>query len=297
MSNLVSRALTGVIAGSLTIFLVVISPWGLWAFCVLVSLIGLLEFYRITGVHPAAKWYMFTMAVMIWSWMALANLIPVAEVGPRTFVFFELNWHVCAGVLFGIVAVITLFSYRGPNPVSEMGHIVMGYIYVLLPFVLLFMSGINPMDYASSIRDPLASYSALRANLYDFSIPLGILFLTWALDIFAYFGGKYFGKHKLWERISPKKTWEGALSGAFVTMGLAVTFEFVWPQGWSWLVVGVIVSIFSQLGDLVESMYKRGLQLKDSGGILPGHGGVLDRFDGMLITLPMIYFYIYSANF
>jgi phosphatidate cytidylyltransferase len=159
------------------------------------------------------------------------------------------------------------------------------------------MSGINPMDYAASVRDPLASYGALRADLYDFSIPLGILLLTWSLDVFAYFGGKYLGKHKLWERISPKKTWEGAIIGALCTMALAVTFEYVWPQTWSWLVVGGIVSVFSQLGDLVESMYKRGLSLKDSGGILPGHGGILDRFDGMLITLPMIYLFIYAVNF
>jgi len=78
---------------------------------------------------------------------------------------------------------------------------------------------------------------------------------------------------------------------------LAVALEFLWPQTWSWLVVGAIISVFSQFGDLVESMYKRGLNLKDSGGILPGHGGVLDRFDGMLITLPMIYLYISAAVF
>jgi phosphatidate cytidylyltransferase len=223
--------------------------------------------------------------------------VHVDELSPRTFVFFELNWHVCAGIVFGLAAVVTLFSYRGPSPVMEMGYVVLGAIYVFLPFVLLFMAGIDPMDYAASIRDPLASYGALRADLYEYSIPLGILLLTWTLDIFAYFGGKYLGKHKLWERISPKKTWEGAIIGGVVTMGLAVFFEYTWEQHWSWIVVGAIVTVFSQLGDLVESMYKRGLQLKDSGGILPGHGGILDRFDGMLITLPMIYLYIYAVNF
>lgn len=297
MNNLLVRALTGIIAGSVTVTLIVLSPWGLFTFCFLVSLLGLMEFYRITEVGRAVKLYMVVTAALIWCWLAVANLIEVAEVSPRTFVFFELNWHVCAGIVFGIAAVITLFTYRGEKAVAEMGYVVMGYVYVFLPFVLLFMSGIDPMDWAASIRDPLASYGALRADLYDFSIPLGILFLTWALDVFAYFGGKFLGKHKLWERISPKKTWEGAIIGGMVAMGLAIAFEYVWPQGWSWIVVGAIVAVFSQLGDLVESMYKRGLNLKDSGGILPGHGGILDRFDGMLITLPMIYLYIYACNF
>jgi phosphatidate cytidylyltransferase len=297
MSNLLARALTGIIAGSITVALIVLSPWGLLAFCVIVSLLGLREFYHITGVAKAVTAYMIGVAAVIWAWFAIANLVPVDEVSPRSFVFFELNWHVCAGIVFGVAAVISLFNYRGPAPVTEMGLVVLGAIYVFLPFVLLFMSGIDPMDYASSLRDPLASYGGLRADLYKFSIPLGILLLTWALDVFAYFGGKYLGKHKLWERISPKKTWEGAIVGALATMGLSVAFEMMWEQHWSWLVVGGIIAVFSQLGDLVESMYKRGLQLKDSGGILPGHGGILDRFDGLLITLPMIYLYIYASNF
>jgi phosphatidate cytidylyltransferase len=129
-------------------------------------------------------------------------------------------------------------------------------------------------------------------GLYDFRVILGMLFLTWMLDTMAYFGGRFLGKHKLWERISPKKTWEGAATGAVFCIGLSIGLECWWPMSWSWLVVGLITSVVSQLGDLVESMYKRSLQIKDSGGILPGHGGLLDRFDGLLITIPVVYLYI-----
>jgi len=237
------------------------------------------------------------MALLAWLYLAAGNLWTLPDHLTRIFVFFDMNWHVCAAVIFGMAAIITLYGYRGENAIAEVGIVALGFMYVLLPFMLLFLMSIQPMDYLLATRNPIADLAGGRAERYTYMVPLGIFFLTWALDVFAYFGGKFLGKKKLWERISPKKTWEGAIIGAFFTLGLAVALEFLWPQTWSWLVVGAIISVFSQFGDLVESMYKRGLNLKDSGGILPGHGGVLDRFDGMLITLPMIYLYISAAVF
>ena len=141
----------------------------------------------------------------------------------------------------------------------------------------------------------LFDLSFTEGMAYDYRIPLGILILTWGLDVGAYFIGKAIGKRPLYPRISPKKTWEGSVGGALVCILLAVFFDYYEfaNEGltFSWIVVGIIISVFSQIGDLVESMYKRSVSLKDSGSILPGHGGILDRFDGTYISIPFIYFY------
>ena len=124
---------------------------------------------------------------------------------------------------------------------------------------------------------------------------MGLLFLHWMLDVMAYFGGRFLGKNKLFKRISPKKTWEGAIIGVIFCLGLGISLDALWPEDkWSWIVVAAIVSVVAQFGDLVESLIKRSVDLKDSGGLLPGHGGVMDRFDGMYLTIPVVYLYLFG---
>ena len=107
----------------------------------------------------------------------------------------------------------------------------------------------------------------------------------------AYFGGRFLGKHKLFERISPKKTWEGAIIGAAFCILLGYILQMTWLVQWNWIIVASIIAVFSQLGDLVESMFKRSIHIKDSGSLLPGHGGFLDRFDGIFLSTPVIFIY------
>ena len=112
------------------------------------------------------------------------------------------------------------------------------------------------------------------------------------LDSGAYAVGRLMGRHPLFPRISPKKTWEGSIGGALLCLGLGVVLQIYVPQGnCNWIVVAAIISVFSQVGDLVESMFKRSVALKDSGSILPGHGGMLDRFDGVFLSVPFLYLY------
>ncbi|MCB0856159.1 MAG: phosphatidate cytidylyltransferase, partial [Bacteroidetes bacterium] len=127
---------------------------------------------------------------------------------------------------------------------------------------------------------------------YDPSLPLGILLLTWVLDSGAYFAGRWLGKHPLFPRISPKKTWEGSIGGAVLCIALGVLLEKMLPaQPYNWIVIAAIISVFSQLGDLIESMFKRSIEIKDSGSLLPGHGGMLDRFDGIYVSIPFLFLY------
>lgn len=116
----------------------------------------------------------------------------------------------------------------------------------------------------------------------------------WACDSFAYFGGKAFGRHKLLERVSPKKTWEGAISGAIAAVGACIGMSYLVP-GLSWvdgIVIGLIAGVLGQVGDLAESHVKRSCGVKDSSHIIPGHGGILDRFDSLLFVAPVVFIYL-----
>ena len=131
--------------------------------------------------------------------------------------------------------------------------------------------------------------------LSPFLLVVLVLFLVWATDIFAYYVGRTWGQHALAPAISPNKTWEGTIGGAVAALGMAVVFKLMLLPALSWVDVGVVAVIgggLSQAGDLVESQMKRATDTKDAGSVLPGHGGLLDRFDSMVIAAPLIYLYL-----
>jgi phosphatidate cytidylyltransferase len=159
-----------------------------------------------------------------------------------------------------------------------------GFVYVAIPFSLL-----------NFIVHPGYPYS----TTYIPDVLLGVLFTVWIYDSFAYLVGSKFGKHKMLPRISPKKSWEGFAGGmvAALIMGALNSLLFTYVTIADWLVMSVIVVIFSTLGDMFESIIKRRLKVKDSGTILPGHGGLLDRFDSLLFVIPVIYVWLtFSGN-
>jgi phosphatidate cytidylyltransferase len=152
-----------------------------------------------------------------------------------------------------------------------------GILYAVLPFALL--NELVCLDVSDS-----------ESNFNPMLI-LGIIFLIWSNDTFAYLGGSIFGKNKMIERISPGKTWEGTAIGVFVTFGLSFSFgKLVYPlDNWIWQVLGIGVPILATIGDLLESKLKREAGIKDSGNIMPGHGGILDRFDSLIFVSPFVY--------
>ena len=134
-----------------------------------------------------------------------------------------------------------------------------------------------------------------------FALTLALLLLIWTTDTFAYFVGKSLGRHPLFPAVSPKKTWEGSIGGAIGALLVAVVLKLTVVPFLPWghlLVVALICGIVSQLGDLAESKMKRSVAAKDSGNLLPGHGGLLDRFDALLLAAPLVYLYLaYVAGF
>lgn len=272
MSNLTIRVLTAVIAGAASIALIWLHPQGMLGFAALVSALGLYEFLRITGVRSPVIYvsgllYFASAFYLLWGGAASGGMNQASLIAVFYLLFLGLP----------LTAMALLFDAREREPVKSIALLVMGVAYVILPFWLWAFLGLS---------QPGDNHYAM--------LGLGIFFLIWATDIFAYFGGRFLGRHKLFERISPKKTWEGSLVGAAACLGTGFLLQALWPLGgWDWRVAAAIVAPVSQLGDLAESMFKRSLSLKDSGGILPGHGGILDRFDGFLISMPFLAFYFY----
>lgn len=158
-----------------------------------------------------------------------------------------------------------------------------GQLYITLPFCLLL----------------LISYEYKMANtLYYYAFVLAIFVFIWINDTFAFIIGITLGKHKLLERISPKKTIEGFLGGVFFTVLAGVGFSLIYTEYniYFWTGFAMIVSLFATLGDLFESLIKRTYKIKDSGTLIPGHGGILDRIDSLLIVVPAIYVYLLITN-
>jgi phosphatidate cytidylyltransferase len=275
MSNLLQRIITGVLgaAGMLTAIWFSFETFALIFF--IATVFSSIEYHQLLKKSGIAT-------------NALAGII--GSVG--IYLLFVLNAHkqlvptsILLGatcVLFMIYMLIELFSVN-EQPLTRIAYTIFGIMYVSVPFGLLTLIPWN--------------YNALTfagTPVYQFEIIFAILFLIWANDVGAYFVGKFLGKHKLFERISPKKTWEGSVGGlltAILFTYLLYTYFglFSVPK---WMGLCVVTVISGSLGDLVESMIKRTLNVKDSGTLLPGHGGFLDRFDALIFAIPFIYLYL-----
>lgn len=182
------------------------------------------------------------------------------------------EYLVLSAVFPAFVFLLLLFELFGKSssPFSNMGTYLLGLFYITMPILLLQYLA-NKTGYG---------YAPNRV--------FGLLWLVWTNDTLAYLIGSKVGRTKLFQRISPNKTWEGTLGGVVCTIGMAWLLsqyfdDYTTPQ---WLTLGAVVGVFGTLGDLVESMLKRSIGVKDSGNLLPGHGGLLDRFDAFLFVIP-----------
>ncbi len=171
------------------------------------------------------------------------------------------------------------------NPLNNWAYAMMSQIYIALSFALL-----NVLTYHSSATESVSQYNPI--------LPLSIFIFNWVNDTGAYCTGMLFGKHRLFERISPKKSWEGSIGGAVFSIIAAIVLAhfFTFLSTGVWIGLGLTVVVFGTWGDLTESLMKRTLGIKDSGNILPGHGGMLDRFDSTLMAVPAAVVYLYLVG-
>ena len=171
-----------------------------------------------------------------------------------------------------------LFDTEG-KPLDNYAYFTLSQVYVAVPFALLNI---------------LATGGAEAGNTYSWLLPITIFFFIWCNDTGAFFVGCSIGRHKMFERISPKKTWEGFIGGAAVAIiaGAVMAHFFDIMNLWQWMGLAAVVVAAGTLGDLVESSMKREMQIKDSSNLLPGHGGMLDRFDSTLLAIPCVLIYL-----
>lgn len=272
MSNLVTRIITG------TVFVIVMVGgilWNIWSYLalfVVIALAGLWEFYTLLDTKEKG--------VQKLPGMMLGVILIGASCGKY---FFEVNTSPpLPGIQF-LILIFPLFLifklFTDHRPLSLFSPTLFGILYTVLPFCYLIIA-YSSMDWTSTLNNS--------------RIILGFFILIWSNDTFAYVVGRSLGKTKLFERISPKKTWEGTVGGAVLSQLTAwiLSIYFTSLEPIHWHVIALIVSVFGTLGDLVESMFKRSLGVKDSGNILPGHGGILDRFDAVLIAAPFVVSYL-----
>jgi phosphatidate cytidylyltransferase len=261
------RTLFGAIYALVVLGSILMGPvaFGLVVFCFLVlSLKEYKNFLEKADVHLKTLWF-FASNILLYAFAFFAAYLN----WPVKYYFFPLI----------IVYIPFLFQVLSKNtkPFQETGQYLVSYFYLAIPLALL-----NFLFQAGSMTDDLINFAVF-----------GFFILIWVNDSFAYITGSIFGKHKLNKVISPNKTWEGSMGGMFFTLLVSFLLSMMFPE-WGllkWLGFGLIVVIFGTFGDLFESVAKRGIMIKESGNILPGHGGILDRLDSLLIATPFVFVY------
>ena len=277
MKNLAVRTLSGLVLVAVMLGAVVWSPisFGLLLAVLLVG--GMLEFYALAAAKGARP--QRALGTVLGLLLFCLFYLPVIPDAPKAFGDWWLA-AVGAPLLLSVPAMLICELYRkSADPVASVGTTLLGICYVAVPLVCFGWL-------VSSLAVPAAAgWSPWIAVAY--------LCIIWANDVFAYLVGMALGRHRLFERLSPKKSWEGffgGLAGA-VAVGIAAGWLFG-GNLWAWGGLALVVAATGVLGDLTESMFKRAAGVKDSGRSIPGHGGVLDRFDAVLLSAPFALIYL-----
>lgn len=298
MKNFWLRAISGFVLLGIVLVAILWAKWSLVLLLAAIIVGGQREFYRMASkAGYAPQRYLGIAAGLILLVIAFWLMLTMDE-SPL------INWdRNIRGdyllIIFGLFLFITIslplmFIYelfrKSPTPIANVGTTLMGFIYVAMPMsMLLFI--------------PLM----LSPDVWRAKIVLFYIFIIWANDSFAYLFGITLGKHRLFERISPKKSWEGFVGGLFgaALMGFIAAKDIISDMECcgmadinetgimvKWIGMALIAAIAGVFGDLVESLFKRSIDIKDSGRIMPGHGGWLDRFDALLLSIPFSFIYL-----
>ena len=261
-------------------------------------------------MRPEAMIFLFALVtgLTVWEYTGIVNGLENVSVNrflsTVAAVYFFLGMAgYCSGIVPSVVFVPYLLTVvymfiselytKAPNPINNWAYTMLSQMYIALPL---------------SMINVLAFREVLGGVVYTYLLPLSIFIFLWTNDTGAYLSGSLFGRHKLFPRVSPGKSWEGSIGGGILVLVVAAAV------GWyessqaatgdsltllsipQWMGLGLVVVFFGTWGDLVESLFKRTIGIKDSGNILPGHGGMLDRFDSSLMAIPAAVIYLYTLT-
>jgi phosphatidate cytidylyltransferase len=268
LKNLFQRTVSGIIYLVILIGSLFLGKYAFGTVFLLIGLLALVEFYDLAGIPGYTQItvpglvsgaFIFVLAFLVAShavsirYLALACLLPLLSL------------------------IAALYSPK-QDFIKDLSKVYLGILFIIIPIAI-----INYLVFPS-----------INGYEYTHRVVLGILAMVWINDTGAYVAGSALGRHKLFPRISPKKSWEGLISGTLLTLVLAFWMNRVMGilSVTDWIILAVIVSIFGVYGDLTESMIKRNAGRKDSGNLIPGHGGVLDRIDSILFVMPFSFLYL-----
>ena len=273
MKNFIQRSITGIIYVIIIIASILLHPF-VFAFVFTgITAIGLVEFYNLATTEQIHPWKLTgTFAGVA---LFITNFLYASG-------YIQLSLLISLVLLLFVIFFLGLFRWR-EHIILNTGVTFLGILYIAFPLSLLIYLG----------------YPKKESSSFTYEILIGYMIIHLLYDASAYITGSLIGKHKIMEKVSPGKTWEGLIGGLIIALGIALILSGIFKiiTRTDWLIITLITVITGTLGDLVESGIKRNASIKDSGRLLPGHGGILDRIDSILLSVPFVLLYLLLRNY
>ena len=280
LPNIVVRILAGAVFVGLLVGGILINEYTFLIVFSVVTALCLYEFYGL--IEKDAKVKVSKWLNILGGLLLFGGAFMYSSAG-NCFYTVQLSPNLILYAIYLLILFINELYQKRTNPLQSLAYSILGQVYIALPFALL--TGLAfPDSWGTS---------------YKYIFVLAIFVFIWVNDSFAYLTGMAFGKHRLFERISPKKSWEGFIGGTVVSIASSLIFAHFYPNFSIpvWMGFAAVTVAFGTWGDLFESLIKRTLGVKDSGNMIPGHGGILDRFDSTIMAIPAALLYLLLINF